>query len=191
MKTIELNKLPSPTFGHLGVNSVWRGADEKEAVSAEQTGGCIDISEDTVCTITARSGEAVSAVQYIGADKALRVKTEISAACNSSVSLIQVFAGASPVIAQLKSELQDNAALGLTQIYIGGEDTVSEIKAELRGRASRFDADIAYTLGGRDHLDINLIADHYGKKSVSEISAGGVLNGAADKVFNYRGKKIV
>ncbi len=183
MDKIRLNVLPSPTFGQLGVNFAERAVGELPSDKIWLEGGCTDITGDAVCSIAAQNGQTVNIIQFINTDKAAHIKTEINAEKYASVSLVQVFACQAPLISQLETKLDENASFDLSQLYIGGLDTVSEIRTTLGGRLSRFNADIAYTLGTGSKLDINLIADHYGKKSVSEINVGGVLNEGSDKVF--------
>ena len=184
----KLNILPVPTFGKLGVNYVKRELDEytlKDISVAGKADGVIrtDISENTEYSITAKNGEDTFVIQYIGADSDVILNTDIKAENSAKIKLVQVFDSSKRIISKLNTELDDNAEFDLTQIYLYGSDTISEIGTKLNGRRSQFNANIGYTLDNEDKLDINLIADHYGKKTVSAIAVGGVLNGEASKVF--------
>ena len=55
--------------------------------------------------------------------------------------------------------------------------------ADLVGKKSTFTADIAYTVGNDAVLDMNYVALHEGKKSVSEIKTDGVLHENSKKLF--------
>ena len=182
METVKLNKLPVPTFSHLGVNYAERRPIEGEARTIAIESGITDISESSRCTVRAERGGRKSVTQYIGAGSDITVDTDIMIGDGACVMLVQVFDSRAAVVSRLNAKIADNAQLELVQLYIGG-DTVSDIKAELAGFRAGLKSDIAYTLSGSDKLDINLVAEHSGRKSVSAINVGGVMNGSADKVF--------
>lgn len=186
-KTI-LNKLPVPTFRWLGVNGKELETDVKSAantVSLSASDDIIrnDVNESSKYIIEAKNGESYDVVQYIKTDTKTIVDTEISIAEGSGVRLVQVFENSEPVVSSLSANIDANAAFELVQLYIGGSETVSEIRTELSGRKAYFGADIGYRLTGEDKLDINLIAEHKGSKSVSEINVNGVLEDVSDKTF--------
>ena len=54
---------------------------------------------------------------------------------------------------------------------------------ELTGDKSSFKSDIGY-LGQREQtVDINLVVNHYGKSTESEINASGALKDSSSKIF--------
>ena len=183
MKTVKLNTLPLPTFESLGVNYVVRKVDTFDKEKISPSNGSIDITHDTSCTITAAQGESKSLIQYICSRASLQLDTYVKAENGTNITIIQVFDSEKPVISRLQADIADNASFELRQLYIGGRDTVSEIVSELYGRCAQFCADIAYTLDNADKIDLNLIANHYGKKSESKINVGGILKGKSDKLF--------
>ncbi len=161
MAETKLNILPVPTFGSLGVNYVTR-----------------DISGYETKDIVISSGSSESVVQYIDSD----TETNVDIKSNAKLKLIQLFDSKKKCVSKLGISLEDNADIELIQLYLGG-DTVSEIAARLDGAKSVFNAKIGYQLNGEDKLDINLIAEHTGRKSSSEIMVNGVLNDNAAKTF--------
>ena len=181
MKT-KLNILPIPTFSHLGVNFIIRELDESAADSITLSSGSADITRNTECTIKAANGEQKSVIQYVSGDSSVLLNTSVKAEKSAHVTLLQVFDSKAEIISSLNADIAENAKLELVQLYIGG-DTVSEIKTNLSGRCAEFASDIAYKLDNNNKLDINLIADHYGRKTVSKIAVGGVMSGDSDKVF--------
>lgn len=188
MANEKLNILPVPTFGKLGVNYVQRDLDGYEAKNISVTDnheGVVrsDISDSTEYGIYAGSGEETFVIQYIKADSSVVLKSVIEAQDNSKVRLVQVFDSKKQIISKLDTQLSENAEFDLVQLYLGGSDTVSEINTVLKGRRTRFGVNIGYVLDEQDKLDINLIADHYGKKSESQIAVNGVLGGNSDKTF--------
>ncbi len=165
MSTTKLNTLPVPTYRWLGVN--FAECD----ISIYET-------EDT--EITAQSGENRTEVAFI--EKEGVSNTNITVADNSKVKLVQIFDVQGSAVSNVTAEVGENAGFELVQLYLGG-DIVSGILTDLKGRKAQFSADIGYILDEDDSLDINLNADHHGRKTLSEINARGVLKGTAKKVF--------
>lgn len=166
MEKTKLNILPVPTFRSLGVNYAER-----------------EISEYETETIDVSPGESRSVIRFYDDSTPPFVRTEAAVAAGGELRLVQVFSAARPTVSGLRTELADDASFELVQLYIGGSDTVSEIAAELNGLRSKFRAEIGCSLDGDDRLDINLIADHRGRRTVSEIGIGSVLSGSSQKTF--------
>ncbi len=158
MTKTKLNILPVPTFNRLGVNFVEReSAFETEIISVPE-------------------GAERQIIQFIETDR----ETSVTVAKNAELKLVQVFTGGCASV--LKTAVADNAQFGLIQLYLGS-DNVSEIITELKGYKAGFSAEIGYDLGKSDALDLNLVVNHYGRKSTSDITANGVLRGNARKTF--------
>ena len=185
-KTI-LNKLPVPTFRWLGVNGVEYEIKKYEtknvSVSADKDIIRNDVTESSKFTIDAQNGETSEVVQYIKSSGEISLATEINVHNGAKVRLVQVFENETGAVSEVAAKVDENAVFELVQVYLGGKKTVSEIKTELAGRSAAFTADIGYRLTGEDKLDINLIAEHFGKKSTSEITVNGVLEDTAEKTF--------
>lgn len=161
MAETKLNILPVPTFASLGVNHVIR-----------------DISGYKNENIVVDESRSKSAVQYIDND----TETNVEVRKGAKLKLIQLFDSRKRIVSKLGISLADNADIELIQLYLGG-DTVSEIITKLDGAKSVFNAKIGYQLADEEKLDINLIAEHTGTKSNSEIMVNGVLNDSAAKTF--------
>jgi len=155
-----LNILPLPTFARLGVNYAERevAAFEREEITVPEG------AEQRIIKFVSPCGETI-----------------INVGKNAALKLVMIFADKQPCAARLVTTLDDSAKLDLIQLYLGG-DTVSEIVTELGSRAA-FNAEIGYDLGTGDRLDINLVANHHGRRSTSEIAVNGVLRGNAQKTF--------
>lgn len=166
MENIKLNILPVPTFSSLGVNYVDRD---------------IEVSGPEIIKIG--DNEQRKIIRYADNDSLAFTALYINVGSGSAVKLVQVFERTAPLVSKLDIALGDNAKLDLVQIYIGGSDTVSEIAAKLNGRKAVFNADIAMKLDGKDKIDLNLVSEQFGKKTVSDIKLGAVLGGEAKKTF--------
>ena len=71
----------------------------------------------------------------------------------------------------------------LIEIILEGKRTVHGFRADLSGDGSRMEADLGYLSPEGSFLDMNYIADHTGKDTLSRINAGGVLYEDAYKLF--------
>ena len=80
---------------------------------------------------------------------------------------------------------EEKASLEVIQLILGGKNTYLGCKTTLQGRESSLNADTAYIVGGDGRLDMNYVAVHEGKKTQSNMQAGGVLRDHAFKL--YRG----
>ena len=69
------------------------------------------------------------------------------------------------------------------QLVLGGSHTFLGDFCSLEGQKSSYRSDLAYRLTGDHKLDINLVADHTGRESTSEINVSGVMSDTSEKVF--------
>ncbi len=180
-----LNTLPAPTFGWLGVNSLERevlvpeGVKELKAEGAEPLR--IEVADSGLYEINTQAEQFI--IMFISGDDKKTVSVKIQGAEGTHTKLVQVFEKGTQTVSSVSAELADSAELELVQLYLGGADTASEVKAELLGYSAKLTADIGYLLDNDDKLDINLIADHYGRKTLSEIRVRGVMDGTSQKTF--------
>ena len=185
MNTVKLNTLPAPTFSWLGVNDTQRELDEHNAQSITLTEKrtSIDVSADSAFDINAQDGENKFAAMFIGGENSLQIKTNVDIGSSSQVTLIQVFESKAQTVSEVTARAAENARFELIQLYLHTADTVSQADVTLDGRKAEFTANIGYLLDDSDDLDINLTAKHLGRKTVSGITAKGVMNGSARKTF--------
>ena len=185
MNTVKLNTLPAPTFSWLGVNDTQRELDEHNAQSITLTEKrtSIDVSADSAFDINAQDGENKFAAMFIGGENSLQIKTNVDIGSSSQVTLVQVFESKAQTVSEVTARAAENARFELIQLYLHTADTVSQADVTLDGRKAEFTANIGYLLDDSDDLDINLTAKHLGRKTVSGITAKGVMNGSARKTF--------
>lgn len=77
----------------------------------------------------------------------------------------------------------DNAVYSLVQVITGSEKTYYGGYTKLTGKNSSFVSDIAYYANKEQILDMNYVAKHTGKKSNCDMTATGVLDDNAKKIF--------
>lgn len=99
------------------------------------------------------------------------------------VTVVQTLGKQVSVLSDLGGVLEKNAVLDLVKMELGGREVYSGASVDLKGDRSSFHAHIGY-LGEKDqHLDMNYIARHLGKKTESLMESNGVLNENAFKLF--------
>ena len=115
------------------------------------------------------------------------VQTKIAAGVNAKVKLVQVqLLGKEFVhLNDVGSELAENAHFEVLQLQLGADKIYNGVCTELVGDSSNFNSAIGYYGRNEQIIDMNFIANHYGKKTACEMSADGVLQSGANKI--YRG----
>lgn len=115
------------------------------------------------------------------------VQTKIAAAKNAKVKLVQVqLLGREFLhLNDVGADLAADARFEVLQLQLGADKIYNGVRTELNGDASSFDAAIAYYGRNGQRIDMNFVANHYGKKTDCNMTAEGVLQEGAFKV--YRG----
>ncbi len=194
-ETILINKLPTRTWNRLGVNEtalVWGQADDlgtERITAAGQTerleiSGSAEYSEKAV-DIHAPEGQTVIVFETLKAEKSLLVHTTLHVEKNAKVRLIQIQNTAQESLLRLETsgECADNAQVELIQILLGRGDVYSDGHFELNGDGAGFHAGIGYLAQKEQTVDLNLVVNHWGQKTTSEIDAAGALKDDAKKIF--------
>ncbi|MBP3206272.1 MAG: SufD family Fe-S cluster assembly protein [Lachnospiraceae bacterium] len=122
-----------------------------------------------------------------GTEKSLEghLVTKISVEDRAKVKLIEIRKAHAGVrfVDELHVECGERAGFEITQLFLGEGVFYQDLHCDLKGYESTFLADTAYLIGKQGKLDINYVATHYGKKSVSDMKLNGVLREQADKIF--------
>lgn len=80
-------------------------------------------------------------------------------------------------------ELKENASVEIIKLEAGSKKAYTGTLMNLSGAKSSFDAQIGYYGKGEQKLDMNYVARHTGKRTVSNIETKGVLEDGAFKLF--------
>ena len=190
MDNKKLNILPVPTFGWLKVNYEEREVEndnERKTTRLNCSDGektRLEINESAAqrFELEVKGGQSAEVIEFITAKRA-DTQTAIKLESGARARLIQVITGTERTINNVSAILSDGAELEYISLNIGGEDTLSDINARLDGRGAKFEADIGYKVSNEGKLDINLLAEHFGKRTKTRINASGVLSEKADKTF--------
>lgn len=115
------------------------------------------------------------------------VQMKINAAAGAKVKLVQVqlLGGGFVHLNDVGSELGDGARLEILQLQLGGSKAYNGVRTELTGEGSSFEAAAGYYGRRGQRIDMNFIANHYGKNTACAMNADGVLQSGAFKI--YRG----
>ena len=121
------------------------------------------------------------------------VQTKLILEKDAEVTLVQIIRNdnAKTVLNDIGAKVADGAKFSVIHLFLSGDHVYNGCKADLVGKKSTFTADIAYTVGNDAVLDMNYVALHEGKKSVSEIKTDGVLHENSKKLFRGNEKEDV
>lgn len=167
----EINVLPAPTFRWLKMNGT---SLEEALLPQDQT------------MLTAEAGEKKFLILMDdGQQKSLTGKYVLNLEADSEMNVIQVItdSGEEPIIQQIEADCGENALLHVFWIFIGGKAVYPSVNVDLSGDGSSFEMDAAYVVHPQGLLDMNVVANHIGKKTTSRIEAKGVLYDRARKIF--------
>ena len=194
-ETILINRLPTRTWNRLGVNETaltWEDAADlgSEQVTAAGQTVRLDISGDGTYSekrvdIHAPEGQTVTVFETLRSEDKLLVRTELHVEKNARVRLVQIQNTAQGSLLRLENNgrCAENAQVELIQILLGRGDVYSDGHFALNGTGAGFQAGIGYLGQKQQTVDLNLVVDHWGQKTTSEINAAGALKDDARKTF--------
>ena len=194
-ETILINRLPTRTWNRLGVNETaltWEDAADlgSEQVTAAGQTVRLDISGDGTYSekrvdIHAPEGQTVTVFETLRSEDKLLVRTELHVEKNARVRLVQIQNTAQGSLLRLENNgrCAENAQVELIQILLGRGDVYSDGHFALNGTGAGFQAGIGYLGQKQQTVDLNLVVDHWGQKTTSEINAAGALKDDARKIF--------
>lgn len=123
--------------------------------------------------IQAPAGQTVTVFETLRAEDKLLVRTKLNVEKDAKVRLIQIQNTARDSVLRLETNgaCAENGQVELIQILLGRGAVYSDGHVELNGTGAGFNAGIGY-LGQREQtIDLNLVVNHWGQKTTSEINA--------------------
>lgn len=162
--------------------------EEQKTVRLAAHGSKDDAQQAGELLVEAKKNTELTVIEQLageGEKGTLAFRTRILAEEGSAVKLIQLcHPGCEQVLVNdIGGQLAKDAQLSVVQIFLGEGNTYSGIRSELIGENAHLDAKIGYLLKKKQMLDMNLIANHIGKKTTCDITAEGTMKDAAKKVF--------
>lgn len=134
------------------------------------------------------NSEMIVIMDYTSSKKGqgtIGVQTKIRAEKNAKLCLVQIqcLGDGFCCMNDIGAICQEGAEIQVIDLILGGKSTYVGCKTKLEGDRSILKADIGYLIDHQDCLDMNYVALHEGKNTVSEIHASGVLRDQAFKLF--------
>ena len=194
-ETILINRLPTRTWNRLGVNETALTWEDSADLGSEQVTAAgqtvrLDISGDGTYSekrvdIHAPEGQTVTVFETLRSEDKLLVRTELHVEKDARVRLVQIQNAAHDSLLRLENNgrCDENGQVELIQILLGRGDVYSDGHFALNGTGAGFQAGIGYLGQKQQTVDLNLVVDHWGQKTTSEINASGALKDDARKTF--------
>lgn len=141
--------------------------------------------------VRAQKNSEITIIQDFASDRAEAGQAEVSTRLyleeGAKIRLVQIqrLGSGFTFMNDIGALCEEKASLEVIQLILGGKNTYLGCKTTLQGRESSMNADTAYIVAGDGRLDMNYVASHEGKKTQSNMQAGGVLRDHAFKL--YRG----
>ena len=198
-----VNVLPSPTYNWLRMND----ADVKVPGNAVEGNPMVTRTADVTATVTdyteiqdiaggmgydfdtymKHSDADVLKLQIGRQQKAaqpVHIEFDYEKDC-ADVNAVYIDADEGSNLAVVMDFRSAAEAAGFEQIelILGGADTYQGSRTDLVGAHSTLKTDIGYLLKQQEHLDMNYIANHIGRKTECAIDVKGVLRDEAHKLF--------
>lgn len=201
VENIKVNKLPSKTWYWLGVNDLSLAWDKENTVNLnEENIVSVENSTDNIIKaevigeaqysaksfkITAHAGSDVTVFETYRTDKNLLVDTKINIEKGARVKLVQLnlTGKGSTVYSKVDADIKEDGKFEFVQLFLGQGDQYLDCKADLNGDRSFVKADMAYIGQDSQRIDVNFVANQFGKNTESEINTDGALKDAATKIF--------
>ena len=103
----------------------------------------------------------------------------IDAADNSSLIVVEDFR----LFNDIGTVNAEEGRFEQIELFLSGKTIYQGSRTDLSGKNSSLKTDIGYLLKGEQHLDMNYIANHIGKRTTCDIHVDGVLRDEAFKLF--------
>lgn len=120
-----------------------------------------------------------------GALAAVQTKLALGRGAKLKLVQVQLLGSGYTHLNDVGALLDTDASFALVQLELGAGAVYNGVRSELVGEGSDFDAALAYYGRQGQTLDMNFIANHYGKRTTCAMTADGVLQEGAKKL--YRG----
>ena len=149
---IQINKLPTPTWNFLRVNSAtvqWDNSiptAEEHYTAADSPIKLCESSGSKKVTISAGEGSTVTVVELVNPADASRSELDFELAAGAKVKLVQLLNPSSGalLIHRVTARLADGAKFSLISAVLGDGDIYTDTAVELDGDSSSLEADYGY-----------------------------------------------
>lgn len=138
--------------------------------------------------VVAEEGSEVTVVLHYAGDGAEAFHcgiTKLIAKENATIRLIQVqtLGDGCGHFDNVGALAKSGAHIEVLQAELGGKQSYSNCVVQLEGAHGDLAVDTVYLGDGERKVDINVLAEHFGRRTKSEIQARGALLGHSEKIF--------
>ncbi len=197
--TVSVNRLPVRTWSFLKVNGAALPWDDAQTVALDAEAFSLAAAPEPLrltvegegaysrkhISVEALPGSRVTLIETLCAERSLAVETRLTVREGARVRLVQVQCGkpSSVLYSRVDGVCEENGRIELVQVFPGGGDVYADTQITLPADGGSLQADIGYLGQQSQRLDMNMVVEHYGKRTQSEIRAAGALKDAAQKTF--------
>ncbi len=145
-------------------------------------------------TITAGKASKITAYVMIKAHQNMAINLTLNTEDDATIKLVEVQLADSDavIVNNIKGTCSDQSAIEVVHFFMGRGQIFSDSQIDLLGKKSRAALDVGYIgnspVAGKagakgDNIDINILINHIGKKTESDINVNGALKDGATKTF--------
>ncbi len=197
--TVSVNRLPVRTWSFLNVNGASLPWDETQTVTPDAEAFSLAGAPEPLrlriegegvysrrrISVEALPGSRVTLIETLCPEHSLAVETALTVRAGAYVRLVQLQCGkpGSVLYGRVDGVCEENGRIELVQVLPGSGDVYADTHIQLPADGGCFQADIGYLGQRSQRLDMNLVVEHHGRHTQSEIRAAGALKDAAQKIF--------
>ncbi len=137
--------------------------------------------------LNAAKGSVLSVVAVLSGEAAdtaaLQVKIHAEENARVLFSMVQMLGEDARVLTDIGGSCEKNASIEIVKLELGGGEQYAGVGVDLKGDRSAFKVQTGYHVRGNQRLDMNYLVRHHGKRTVSEMSASGILEEDSFKIF--------
>lgn len=144
-------------------------------------------TQGAVLNVQASEGSTVTLYTHLksGEDDTTALRLLLNLEKNAKIRLVELLEpGKNGVLVHdLGGTVGENADIEVLHLYLGSGDIYSGCRMDLYGEKANFTYQAGYLGQGSQLLDVNLIANHFGKNTTCNLRADGTLKDQARKTF--------
>lgn len=145
-------------------------------------------------TITAGKASKITAYVMMKAHQNMAINLNLNTEDDATIKLVEVQLADSDavIVNNIKGTCSDQSAIEVVHFFMGRGQIFSDSQIDLLGKKSRAAFDVGYIGNGPavagsdakgDNIDINIVINHIGKRSESDINVNGALKDGSTKTF--------
>lgn len=145
-------------------------------------------------TITAGKASKITAYVMMKAHQNMAINLNLNTEEDATIKLVEVQLADSDavIVNNIKGTCSEQSAIEVVHFFMGRGQIFSDSRIDLVGKKSRAAFDVGYIgnspvadkAGAKgDNIDINILINHIGKKTESDINVNGALKDGATKTF--------